>query len=84
MTIKNFSMASFYKPWEGAVDTWNKIVDADKVDELENFIDEFFPDGFEDVTDLNDFIWFDSELILSTLGIADEDDEDDEEEDEEE
>lgn len=81
MTIKNFDIESFYHPWEGAVDTWNKIRDADKVEEFENFLDEQYPDGMESVTELNDLLWFDSDWVLFGLGL-DEDDDDDEEDEE--
>ena len=82
MTIKNFDMASFYHPWEGAVDTWNKIRDAGKVDELENLINEYYPDGMDSVTALNDLLWFDSEWVLFGLGLDEDDEEEDEDEEE--
>lgn len=80
MTIKNFDLASFYHPWSGAVDTWQKIVDADKVDDLEAYFEELYPDGIESVTAINDELWFSSDEILEYLGLADEDDEEEEDE----
>ena len=77
MTVRNFNLASFYKPWSGAVDTWQKIVDADKVDDLEQLIEECYPDGIDSVTAINDLLWFDEEWVLSNLGLA-EDEEDEE------
>lgn len=79
MRINNFDMVSFYHPWSGAVDTWQKIVDADKVDELEQLINDCYPDGLDDVTALNDILWFDGEWVLSSLGLAEGDEEDEEE-----
>ena len=58
-----------------------KIVDAGKVEELEGYFEEMYPDGVDSVTAINDDLWFNDEEILDYLGIADE--EEDEEEDEE-
>ena len=60
---------SDYKPWSGAVDTFNKIMDADKFDALDELIEDEYPDGITD-TGLNDLLWFDSEWVLEMLGIA--------------
>lgn len=81
MVVRNFDLASDYKPWSGAVETWEKIVDAGKVGELEGYFEEMYPDGVDSVTAINDDLWFNDEEILNYLGIADE--EEDEEEDEE-
>ena len=80
MTIKNFSMENFYTPWSGAVSTWEKIKDANKIDDLEALINDCYPDGLDSVTSLNDLLWFDSDWVLSNLGLADDDDNDEEEE----
>lgn len=81
MKVRNFDLASDYRPWSGAVETWEKIVDAGKVEELERYFEEMYPDGVDSVTAINDDLWFNDEEILSYLGIAD--DEEEEEEDEE-
>ena len=70
-----------YKPWSGAVDTYNTIEEHDKLEELEQLIDELYPDGIS-FTSLNDILWFDSEFIFEQLGIQNEDDEEDEDEEE--
>ena len=81
MVVRNFDLASDYRPWSGAVETWEKIDDAGKVEELERYFEEMYPDGVDSVTAINDDLWFNDEEILSYLGIAD--DEEEEEEDEE-
>lgn len=81
MVVRNFDLASDYHPWSGAVETWEKIVDAGKVEELGRYFEEMYPDGVDSVTAINDDLWFNDEEILSYLGIAD--DEEEEEEDEE-
>lgn len=63
-----------YNPWSGAVDTWNKIQEVNKVDELEYLLEELYPEGITD-TQLNDILWFESDFIFENLGIN-EDDED--------
>ena len=81
MVVRNFDLSSDYKPWSGAVKTWEKIVDDGKVEELEGYFEEMYPDGVDSVTAINDDLWFNDEEILDYLGIVDE--EDDEKEDEE-
>ena len=81
MVVRNFDLASDYKPWSGAAKTCEKIVDAGKVEELEGYFEEMYPDGVDSVTAINDDLWFNDEEILDYLGIADEGE--DEEEDEE-
>lgn len=81
MVVRNFDLASDYNPWSGAAKTWEKIVDAGKVEELEGYFEDMYPDGVDSVTAINDDLWFNDEEILDYLGITDE--EGDEEEDEE-
>ena len=59
---------SDYSPWSGAVDTYNKIVDAHKLGELESLLDVFF-DGEATITQINDTLWFESEDVLEALGL---------------
>ena len=65
---------SDYKPWSGAVDTYELIKDADKLDEFEFYLEELYPDGIT-ATQINDILWFDSEEVLKYLGLGDEEDE---------
>lgn len=71
---KEISFSQF-EPWSGAVDTYNRIVEADKEDELESLIDELYTDGLSD-TELNDLLWFESDWLLESLGITEEDEDD--------
>lgn len=66
-----------FKPWSGAISTWNEIEEANKVDELEYLLEEIYPEGITD-TQLNDILWFESDWIYESLGITDEDEEEDE------
>lgn len=67
-----------YSPWSGAIDTYNTIEEAGKLEEFESLIDELYPDGIEEVK-LNDILWFEDDWILEMLGLSEE--EEDEEED---
>lgn len=64
-----------YTPWSGAIDTYNTIEEAGKLEEFESLIDELYPDGIEEVT-LNDILWFEPEFILESLGLSEEEEED--------
>lgn len=66
-----------YKPWSGAVSTWETIIDNDKLDELDAFLDELYPEGLSEV-ELNDLLWFDSEYVLENLGLSEEEEDEDE------
>lgn len=76
--------------WGGAYDTVIKVIKADKEDEFWDFIEEYF-DGYDSIskTELNDFVWFESEYIYEHIGLTEdgkfpEDEEDEEDEDEDE
>ena len=63
-----------FNAWSGAIETKNKIIDAGKEEEFEEFIEEFYPDGLS-VTKLNDILWFDDEYLFEMLGIEEEEEE---------
>lgn len=63
-----------FEPWSGAVDTYNTICNAGKLDDLEFLLEELYPDGIEE-TQLNDLLWFESEWLLESLGISEEEEE---------
>ena len=57
-----------FKAWSGAIQTKNKIIEAEKEEEFEEYINECFPNGIDETT-LNDILWFDNERIYEILGI---------------
>ena len=77
--------------WAGAENTISAIYAANKEDEFWDFLEEYF-DGYDSIseTELNDFVWFESEYIYENIGLTedgklpddDEDEEDDDEDDE--
>ena len=60
-----------YKPWSGAISTWDKIEEAGKIDDLEFMLEDMYPDGIG-MTELNDLLWFEPETVFEWLGISDE------------
>ena len=81
MKVQCFSLASDYHPWgSNAKTAFQKIVDAGKVEELEGYFEEMYPDGVDSVAAINDDLWFNDEEILDYLGIADEEEEEEEDE----
>ena len=69
---------SDYRPWSGAIDTFNTIEEYGKLEDLELLIDELYPDGIS-FTGLNDLLWFESDFIFEQLGIKEEEEEEEEE-----
>lgn len=66
--FKVYSDLGSFKPWSGAVDTWDRIEEADKLDELDALLEEIYPEGLDE-TSLNDLLWYEPEWILEALGI---------------
>lgn len=54
--------------WSGAEDTLQEIIDADKFDALENYIDEIY-EGEIGLTEFNDILRFDSEQLKKDIGM---------------
>lgn len=71
--IDNASISNF-DAWSGAKATQRAIIEANKEDEFDSLIDELYPDGLTD-TQLNDILWHDSDWVLETLGISEEEEE---------
>ena len=56
--------------WSGAKSRIESVRELDKMDELENLIIEVFGDTDNvSETDINDFVWFEDEMIDEYLGI---------------
>ena len=70
---------SFYKLKDrvlsGAVDTMQRIADEHKEEELINLLNEVFFEQQPDITDINDYLWFESDNIYEYLGISSDEDE---------
>lgn len=63
-----------FKPWSGAVDTWNELEKWDKIDLLEQILDDTYynEEAGEAVlseTELNDILWFEPETVYEWVGL---------------
>lgn len=65
-----------FEAWCGAVDTLDRIREEGKTDELEDILDELYPDGMSE-TELNDLLWFEPETVYEWLGISEDEEEED-------
>ena len=71
MTITYELDLNRFEAWSGAVDTLERIQREGKCAELENILEELYPDGMTE-TELNDLLWFDSESVYEWLRIRSE------------
>lgn len=62
-----------FEPWSGAVDTYNKIEEAGKLDKLESYLEEVFAGSIPSETDINDLLWHESDSVFGALGLLDDD-----------
>ena len=68
-SAKLISTLDDYTPWSGAVGTYDLIRDEDKIDELDSYLEDVYPDGLT-MTELNDLLWFDGDSVLHAIGIV--------------
>ena len=71
MTITYELDLNSFEAWSGAKDTLDRIQREGKCDLLEQILEDTYPDGMTE-TELNDLLWFDSELVYEWLGIRSE------------
>ena len=71
MTITYELDLNRFEAWSGAKETLERIRREGKCEELENVLEELYPDGMTE-TELNDLLWFDSESVYGWLGIRSE------------
>ena len=57
-----------FEPWSGAVEVYEIIEREGKLDDLDAFIEEMYPDGIRDV-DLNDLLRFEPEYVFEAIGL---------------
>ena len=74
MEAKIIDDFSSYEPWGAAVSTFDNIQNADKMDALEQLIDDMYPDDV-DRTELNDLLAFESDWVYSMLDMPNEEEE---------
>ena len=57
--------------WQGAISRFEKIKAENKLEKLEELLEEMYPNGIGEY-ELNELLWFDYEWIYYKLGIEDE------------
>ena len=70
MKVYKYMSFTDFEAWCGAVDTKKKIIAADKEDVFDDWIEDMFPDGIDEVQ-LNDILWFEPELVYDAIGLDD-------------
>lgn len=71
-----------FEPWGQARETYEKIEEEGKLDQLESLLEEFFGLYQEELpteTQINDLLAYDWEWVYEQLGISDEEEEEEEE-----
>ena len=71
MTITYELDLNRFEAWGGAKETLERIQREGKCTELENILEELYPDGMTE-TELNDLLWFEPETVYEWLGIRSE------------
>ena len=71
MTITYELDLNRFEAWSGAKETLERIQREGKFAELENVLEELYPDGMTE-TELNDLLWFEPETVYEWLGIRSE------------
>ena len=71
MTITYELDLNSFQAWSGAKETLERIQREGKCTELENILEELYPDGMTE-TELNDLLWFEPETVYEWLGIRSE------------
>ena len=76
-----------FSPWSGAVETYNKLIEAGKADEFVDQIEQVFAGEEVSVTEINNMLWFEPEECFRLVGLdkdgnekSDEEEEEDEDE----
>lgn len=67
--IKEIKSLSEFEAWSGGQDTIDDLT-KEQLDSLLPMIVKSFPEGLEE-TSLNDFLWFERDLIAEWLGFGD-------------
>ena len=65
----------FNNSWSGAIDTLKAIEEADKEEELMEYLEVVFEGDIPTETEINDYIRFESDYIYESLGMSDNEEE---------
>lgn len=71
-------ISNFYRDlWSGGLNTYNVLSDRGITDEeIQQMLEEFFCDrDFIQIDEINDFLWFNSDIVFNYFGISEDDEE---------
>ena len=72
--MKEYDFEELYKDsWSGAINTLDSIMKNDMENELMEHLEDIFSDQIPTETEVNDYLWFESDYIYECLGIDVED-----------
>ena len=68
--IREYDFNDLYEnSWNGAIDTLDTIIKNDMENELMEHLEEIFDNQIPTETEVNDYLWFESDYIYECLGI---------------
>lgn len=68
MLYKEMSIHDF-KPWSGAVNTYERLKREGKLDELDSLLPDMFGKDDVEETELNDLLWFEPDTVYELVGL---------------
>ena len=72
MEIKKELDLREFEAWSGAKSNLKRIIELDKVEEVEEYLQEMFYSEVPTETQVNDVLWFEIDYILDLLGLTQE------------
>lgn len=68
--VREYNFNDLYEnSWSGAIDTLDTIIKNDMENELMEHLEEIFDNQIPTETEVNDYLWFESDYIYECLGI---------------
>ena len=58
-----------FEPWSGAVETYNKLIEAGKEEEFVDQLEQVFAGEDVSETEINDMLWFEPEECFKLVGL---------------
>ena len=72
--VREYNFNDLYEnSWSGAIDTLDTIIKNDMENELMEHLEEIFDNQIPTETEVNDYLWFESDYIYESLEIDVED-----------
>ena len=68
--VREYNFNDLYEnSWNGAINTLDTIIKNDMENELMEHLEEIFDNQIPTETEVNDYLWFESDYIYECLGI---------------